>query len=215
MSTPNANRQLKEKFAPYLMDIYAIENRFSGILASYGEQLASFKEFPEFRSKVYQWAEMCKEHTNHIVPRLASYNLRLPQETGTVGASVGDKEKGLPFSPYTSPVVDCLTTVKPETLAGFATTLYTFGNFKIASYRLLTTLAQTLGDNEVIRLAEEHLREEIEAQRWLFEHLPEIGLYNLQYEGIPVPQNAWEFAKQLELVGTTITYPTFPATPVK
>lgn len=211
MFTPSTNPEFKEKFAGYLRDIYTIENRFSNMLETYGEELATFKEFPEFRSKVYQCAEMCREHTSHILSRLEFYKVPPPFEA----VPIEGKGKPVQFSPYISPVANCLMTVKPETLAGFATTWYTFGHFKIASYRLLTTLARTFGDREVVSLAEEHLREEIETQRWLFEHLPEIGLYNLQYDGIPVPQNAWEFARQPELVGTTGARPTFPAAPVK
>lgn len=210
MFTPNRNTEFKEKFVGYLSDVYAIENRFSNMLETYGEQLATLKEFPEFRAKVYQCAEICREHTNHILPRLEFYNVRPTIEAGPVEG----KEKPLSLSPYISPVANCLTMVKPETFAGFASTLYTFGHFKIASYRMLTTLAQTFGDQEVVRLSEKHLREEIETQRWVFEHLPEIGLYNLQYDSIPVPQNAWESARQLERVGTTSTNPSFPVTPV-
>ena len=216
-NTPNTNAQLKEKFVGYLTDIYTIENRFSNILESYGEQLAALKEFPEFRARVYQCAEMCREHTNHILPRLESYSVRPPVEKWPIegkgtGKEMG-KEKPVQFSPYISPVAGCLTTVKPETFTGFATTLYTFLHFKISTYRVLTTLAQTFGDKEVVRLAEEHVREEIEMQRWVFERLPEIELYSLQHDGIPVPQTAWEFARQLELVGSTSTFPANPANP--
>lgn len=211
MFTPNTNPEFKGKFVGYLRDIYSIENRFNRTLESYGEQLATFKEFPEFRAKMYQCAEMCKAHANHILPRLKFYNIEPPAEAVTLEGT----EKPVSFSLYISPLVNCMTMVKPETLISFATTWCAFGQFKIASYRILTTLAQTFGDEEVVRFAEEHLREEIDTQRWLFEHLPEIGLHNLQYEGIPVPQNAWGFARQLELVGTTSIYPTFPVTPAK
>jgi hypothetical protein len=47
----------------------------------------------------------------------------------------------------------------------------------------------------------------------VFERLPEIELYSLQHDGIQVPQTAWEFARQLELVGSTSTYPALPALP--
>jgi ferritin-like metal-binding protein YciE len=208
--TPNTNPEFKEKFVGYLRDIYAIENQFSRTLERYADRPALFKEFPEFRSRMYKYAEMCKEHCNHIMPRLKFYNV----EPSVEAAPSKGTEQPFQFSPYTSPLVNCITTSKPETLISFATTWYAFGQFKIASYRTLTTLAQTFGDQEVVRLAEEHLREGIEAQRWVFEHLPEICLYNLKYDGIPVPQSAWEFARQLEMVGTTISYSTFPATPV-
>lgn len=177
-----------------------MESRFSQTLESYGESLAAFKEFPEFRARVYRCAEICKEHTNQILPRLEFYNARPPM--------IGGESKGKPqqFSAFTSPMLNCMDMVKPETPAGLATTWYTFGHFKIASYKLLTTLAQTFGDEEVARLSERHMHEELETQRWLFEHLPEIGLFNLQYEGIPVPQNAWEFAGHAAMVGTSADF---------
>lgn len=202
MFNPNTNPKFKENFVAYLRDIYTMESHFSQTLNSYGERLSTFKEFPEFRAKMYQCVEMCKEHTNHILPRLEFYNVRPPIK-GTEG-----REQSQPFSSFTSPMLRCIDMVKPETPSAFATTWYTFGHFKIASYKLLTTLARTFGDEEVVRLAEGHLREEMETQRWLFEHMPEIGLYNLQFDGIPVPQSAWEFAKQSDLVGTSADFPT-------
>ena len=201
MFNANTNPKFKENFVAYLRDIYTMESSFSQTLESYGESLASFKEFPEFRARMYQCAEMCKEHTNHILPRLESYNVRPPIK------STEKMKQSEPFSSFTSAILNCMTMGKPETLTGFATTWYTFSHFKIASYKLLTTLARTFGDEEVARLSERHMNEEMETQRWLYERLPEIGLYNLQHEGIPVPQNAWEFVKESELVGTRAEFP--------
>ncbi|MBF6612495.1 MAG: ferritin-like domain-containing protein [Chloroflexi bacterium] len=200
MFNANTNPKFKENFVAYLTDIYTFESTFSKTLESYGERASAFKDFPEFRARIYQCAEMCKEHSKHLLPRLEFYNVR-PSVKAT-----DTKEQSRTFSSFTSPILSCMDMVKPETLAGFATTWYTFGHFKIASYKLLTTLARTFGDEEVARLSERHMHEEMETQRWLFEHMPEIGLFNLQNEGIPVPQNAWAFVREPDLVGTSAAF---------
>ena len=185
---------LQEKFVNYIKDVYAMEDRFNYTLGQYSEQLKSFKEFPEFRAKISQCTDACKPHLAHIASRLNFYKVQPPTLDDT-------------FSPFMSPIVSCFTSVKPQTIAGFAATWYTMEQFKIASYRLLTTFAQAYGDTETVRVAEEHLREEVETQRWIFEKLPEVCLFSLQHENVPVPQTAWDFARQLELVGTTTNFP--------
>ena len=194
MFTPDTNEPLKEKLVNYIRDIYAMEDRFNYTLGQYAEQLKSFKEFPEFRAKISQHLDVCKPHVAHIAQRLNFYKVQPP--------TLDDN-----FSPFMSPAVSCFTSVKPQTIAGFATTWYTMEQFKIASYRLLTTFAQAYGDTETVRFAEEHLREEIEMQRWIFAKLPEVSLYTLQHDNVTVPQTTWEFARQLELVGTTTNFP--------
>lgn len=127
---------------------------------------------------------------------------------GRIWAESAGVGNGSAFS-FTLPIAR--GTLEPVSFSDYATTLYTFTQFEIAQYRMLTTMALACGDKETIRIAEEHLRTEIETQRWLFERLPEICLYSLEYEGVNVPQNSWESARQLELVGSAATFPTFSA----
>ena len=194
MSNSTPNEQLKEKFVNYIRDIYAMEDRSNYTLEQYGEQLKDFKEFPEFRARLYKHLEMTKEHTAHIASRLQFYKVQPP----TLDNS---------FSAYTSPLLSYFQTVKPTSWVAFASTWFTMEQFKISSYKVLSTLAQAYGDNDTVRFAEEHLREEIEMQRWIFEKLPEVCLYTLQFERVNVPPSAWEFVKQSEPVGTTPSFP--------
>lgn len=194
MITPNNNEQLKEKFVSYIRDIYAMEDRFNNTLEQYGEQLKNFKDFPEFRSRLYKHLEMTREHTAHIGSRLQFYKVQPPTIENT-------------FTPYTSPLLSYFPMVKPTTWFSLASTWFTMEQFKIASYRCLSTLAQAYGDNDTLRFAEEHLREDIDMQNWIFGKLPEVCLYTLQFENVSVPPSAWEFVKQLEPVGTTPSFP--------
>ncbi len=194
MFTSTHNEQLKEKFVNYIRDIYAVEARSNDTLEQYGEQLKNFKEFPEFRARLYKHLEACKEHMGHIRSRLQFYNV----QPATLDYTV---------TPYTSPLLSYFPTVKPTTWVSLASTWLMMEHFKVASYRVLITLAQAHGDTETVRFAEDHLREEIEMQSWIYEKLPEICLYTLQFERINVPNTAWEFIRQLEPVGTTPNFP--------
>lgn len=199
MINPGPNEQLKVKLIAYVQDVRAMETVYNRTLEQYGAQVARFKEFPEFRAKVYHHLDVTRQYPAHWEGRMRFYNAPIPP--------VADAPT---FGPIMSPLMDCFRTIQPTTFIDYATTLYTFSQFNIAVYRGLTTLAQTCEDRETVRFAEEHLRTAIEFQHWLFEHLPQIYLYTLQDEGVPFPPTAWEFAKQLELVGTTTLFPTVP-----
>lgn len=198
MSNPNTSEQLKEKLVAHIQDVYVMEQEFGKMLDSFDKPITEFKRFPEFRARVLGCLDECKEHTTHMRELLDFYKVQVP--TGRKFSS-----------PFFGNFITFFSTLKPVSFSDYATTLYTFTQFEIAQYRMLTTLALACGDNETIRIAEEHLRTEIETQRWLFERLPEVCLYSLEYEGVNVPQNSWESARQLELVGSAATFPTFSA----
>ena len=194
MFTGTPSELFKERFVNYLKDIYFMEYKFNEMLDLYAEGTKKFKEFPEYQEWFYKNVDTFKLDLKNIEERLTFYNVprELPNE--------------FPIS-FIPTVVNYFTTVKPFTFMEYVTNFYAFGQFKIGVYRLLTTMAYAYGDKETLKIAEHNLHDNIEAQRWIFKHMPEVCLYSLQYEKIPIPPFAWEFAKELELVGT-YTWPT-------
>jgi hypothetical protein len=75
------------------------------------------------------------------------------------------------------------------TLAKNARDEYTSEHLEIASYVELITLAQTVGDIDTVRTAQLNLRDEVEMQQWLIQHMSEATLKGLQQEGIQVSAN--------------------------
>ncbi len=191
------NELLKEKFLNFVQDVYLMEKTLTKPVELYTEEFKKFKEFPEFQAKMYQFNDINKQQIARIDERIKFYG-----KSPVV-------EQFMP-KPFVSNFVNCFTTFKPETFAAYVNNFYAIEQFKIGTYRMLTTMAQAVGDKEMLRIAELNLRENIEIERWVFEHLPEVTLYSLEFEKIPVPPTAWDFAKQLELVGITSPFVTPP-----
>lgn len=200
MFNPNPNEQLKERLLSCMRDIYVMEQEFAVTLDNYDEWLKGFKQFPEFRSKVLSFVEQSRRHATHFVERFKFYEVQPPNGKKAISLLCGN-------------FLNVFTNFKPLSFSDYATNLYIFTQFEIAQYRMLTTLALAYGDKEMVRFAEEHLREEFEVQRWLYQYLPEICLYSLEYGGITIPTNIWDSVKQWETVGSVpgpslTTYPT-------
>jgi ferritin-like metal-binding protein YciE len=186
---------LKERFVNFVQDVFVMENMLIKPVERYTEEFKKIKNFPEFQAKMYNYIDMNKKQITRIEDRVKFYN-----KQPVIGKFTPDS--------FVSEFVNCFTTVRPEPFAGYVNNFYAIEHFKIGLYRLLTTMAQAVGDKETLRVAEFNLRENIEIERWVFEHIPEVCLYTLEFEKIPVPQTTWDFAKQLELVGITSPYTT-------
>src|SRR5262245_30706061 len=186
------NEQIKVKLYPYMQDTYFMEREFINLFDTYYEEIRKFNVPPEFLEKFYSYLTLNKEMLVLFENRLHYYELPLVTKPVT--------------NTLFPTMINFFTTLKPTTFVEYVTILYTFEHFKISLYRELTVLARVFGDKDTLFVAEKFLYENIEFQRWFFEHIPEATLFTLEYEKVPVPRTVWEFAKELELVSITSPY---------
>jgi ferritin-like metal-binding protein YciE len=192
MFSGTTNEQLREELVTYLQNIYFVESQFTNTLEHYAEETKQFKEFPEFQATLNDYLVTAKPFVPHIAERLSFYNVQPPFQP-------------IPNS-YIANVVNCFTSFRPNTFAEYVVNFYAIEHFKIGIYRVLNTIAYAFNDKETLKFAEWGLRENLKVQQWVFQHIPEVCLYSFEHEGIPIPQSAWDFAKQLESMGTTAPY---------
>jgi hypothetical protein len=110
-------------------------------------------------------------------------------------------------SSFMGNTVGAVSGARTDTLAMNARDEYVTEHLEIASYTLLITTARAYGDEETVRACELNLRDEIEMQTWLAQHLPEAALLTLQQDGITIPQPAWDLAQQAQQTGVQGMFP--------
>ncbi len=195
MYTSTRSDQLKFKLLPYIERAYVMESHMLKMLEQHADQFANF---PDVHAKLSHYVEETEHHLAHMEQLLKAYNEQPPVVHVTA-----------PFSFLKGTPIGAIEEVLPNTLTRNLFDAYFFTHFEIATFTLLDTMARVFGDERSIFVAEEIVIDKSEMQRWLLENLPEITLRSLDQEGISVPQNAWEFAKEpqaINLVGTITSF---------
>jgi ferritin-like metal-binding protein YciE len=149
---------VREVFVAGLRDAYAMEKQAKDMMESQANRL---QDYPEMKSRA---AEHVRE-TEMQLDRLRQCLEMIGESPSTI------KELGTRAMAAIQSMASAVSTDEPikETLSGYA-----FEHFEIASYRSLIELAKQLGEQRMVPLLEESLREEQKMAGWVDDHIESI-----------------------------------------
>jgi ferritin-like metal-binding protein YciE len=151
-------QQQRETLVGWLNDAYALERNLENVLENHAKDA---KDYPQVASAIQQHLEETRRHAE-LVKGLVE---RLGGSTSSVKTAMG-KVSGL--------FAGMSTGVFPDELVKNALADYASEHFEIASYRALIVAARALGENEVVSVCEQILRDEEKMARWLEQNLPMV-----------------------------------------
>jgi ferritin-like metal-binding protein YciE len=185
------DEKLKDKLVKYIEDAYAMEHQIVQTLQRHVDQA---KDFPTVQQRIREHLAATEQHKQRMEDRMKAY-----------GKSPSGMKEAL--SGFMGTTIGAMGGSRTDTLAMDARDEYVTEHLEISSYTLLITIARAYGDEETVRACELNLRDEIEMQSWLAQHLPEAALLSLQQDGITIPQAAWDLAKQAQNTGVQAMFP--------
>jgi ferritin-like metal-binding protein YciE len=186
------DEKLKDKLVRYIEDAYAMENQIVQTLQRHVEQA---KDFPTVQQRIREHLAATEQHMRQMEARLKAYG---KSPSGVKGALSG----------FMGTTAGAASGTQPDTLVMNARDEYVTEHFEIAAYTLLITAARAYGDEDTVRACELNLRDEIDMQSFLAQHLAEAALLTLQQDGITVPRTAWDFARLAQTSGVQAMFPT-------
>ena len=117
------------------------------------------RSHPELARKISEHLELTRRHADMVeqcIARLGGSTSTLKTAMGTVSGFFQGRSTG----------------VAPDELVKTALSDYAAEHFEIASYRALIAAARALGQNEIVQICEDILRDEEDMARWLEKQLP-------------------------------------------
>lgn len=174
------DEKLQEKLISYIQDTYAMENQIVQVLE---KQVNQTKDHPDIQAKITEHLEQTKQHRARMEQRLEAYGQKPSAMKGALSSVMGNTQ-GL------------LSGTRPDKLAQSSRDDYVVEHFEIAAYTMLMATAKAFGDTETMSAAEMNMRDEVAMQQWLAQHTAEVALMALQEDGIAIPDDAWQFARQ-------------------
>ncbi len=149
---------VRDVFVAGLRDAYAMEKQAKDMMDS---QASRLEDYPELQSRA-------AEHARETEMQLD----RLRQCLEMIGESPSAiKDFGTRAMATLQSMASSASTDEPikETLSGYA-----FEHFEIASYRSLIAFARQLGEQRMIPLLEDSLREEQQMASWVGDHIESV-----------------------------------------
>jgi ferritin-like metal-binding protein YciE len=180
----------QEKLVDYIEDAYAMEHQIVEVLQ---KQVNQTKDFPNVQTRIREHLAATEQHQQRMESRLKAYNKTPSGLKSAISNLMGN-------------IAGMLAGARSDALAMTARDDYMIEHMEIASYALLITIARAAGDEETVRACELNLRDEIEMQSWLAQHLPEAALLSLQQDGITIPQQARDLAQRAQTTGITSVF---------
>jgi ferritin-like metal-binding protein YciE len=175
----NTKQNIQDKLLPYIQDAYAMENQIAETLE---KQIDQTKDFPNVQAKIRQHFEQTKQHRARMENCLKAYG-KDPSTIKDLGSSLMGNVAG------------AMAGIRPDKLSRIARDDYVTEHLEIAAYTLLITTARIFNDQQTIQAAEANMRDEVEMQRWLIEHMPEACILTFQKEGLTIPQDVQNLAQ--------------------
>lgn len=157
---------VREHFLDWLRDAHAMEEQAESMLTSMADRV---EDYPELHQRVKL----------HIA------------ETKSQQDKVESCIKRLDSSPSSFKDLAAKTTAKFQAMAGMMTedevvkgimSAYVFECMEIASYKVLVSTAEILGEHEIKTTLEGVLAQEKEMAKWLYDHIPQTTRSYLQKE---------------------------------
>ncbi|MFD1913026.1 ferritin-like domain-containing protein [Halodurantibacterium flavum] len=150
--------EIRENFVDWLRDAHAAEEQALTMLKG---QAGRIENYPALRQRIEQHIEETKGQAEAISSLLERYDTSasgLKDFTSKVTASFQDMSGVF---------------ASDEVVKG-ALFSYAFEHMEIASYRILVTTAEQLGDTHAAEVLKGILKQEEAMAQWLFDHLDEI-----------------------------------------
>jgi ferritin-like metal-binding protein YciE len=153
-----AMRDPRETLIGWLNDAYAMEQGLVQVLENHANDA---KDMPEAYRKLTQHLEQTRMHAERVrecVERLGGSTSTVKTAMGTVSGFFQGRSTG----------------ASPDELVKNALADYASEHLEIASYKALIVAARALGENQVVQVCEQILRDEEEMASWLERQLPMI-----------------------------------------
>ncbi|HEU5199331.1 MAG TPA: DUF892 family protein [Ktedonobacterales bacterium] len=177
MATDDGRRQLVR----YIEDTYALESHLVQVLSDY---VRDAQDEPVIRQKIEQHLRETELHRDRMEQRLNALGESKPGIKTSISNILGQMMGSIAGSRGTG-------------LAKNARDEYVSEQMEIAQYVQLITVAQAMGDMDTVRAAQLNLRDEMNMQQWLVQHLPEVTLRSLEKEGVQLPAGAMQNAQNI------------------
>ncbi|HEX9944190.1 MAG TPA: ferritin-like domain-containing protein [Thermoanaerobaculia bacterium] len=148
----------RETLLSWLNDAYAMEKGLVQVLENHANDV---KDRPEMYRKIAEHLEKTRMHAERVrecVQRLGGDVSTMKTAMGAVSGFFQGRSTG----------------VAPDELVKNAIGDYASEHLEIASYRALIAAARSLGEQEVVRICEDILRDEEDMARWLESNLPMV-----------------------------------------
>lgn len=148
----------KDNFIAWLKSAHAMEEQAATMLAAQTKRL---ENYPDLKARMLQHLEETRAQADDLqlmLNRLSGAPSALKDMAGRIAATV----QGIPALLVSDEVVK------------FASAAYAFEHLEIATYRMLITAADELGDEESQSVLERILAEEVAMALWLEENLDPI-----------------------------------------
>jgi ferritin-like metal-binding protein YciE len=146
----------RETLLSWLNDAYAMEKGLVQVLENHANDV---KDRPEMYRKIAEHLEKTRMHAERVrdcVQRLGGDVSTLKTALGSVSGFFQGRSTG----------------AAPDELVKNAIADYASEHLEIASYKALIAAARALGEQEVVRICEDILRDEEDMARWLEQNLP-------------------------------------------
>lgn len=177
-----ANHDPRETLIGWLNDAYAMEKGLVQVLENHANDV---KDRPEMYRKIAEHLEKTKMHAERVrdcVERLGGSTSTVKTTLGAVSGFFQGRSTG----------------ASPDELVKNALADYAAEHLEIASYRALIVAARALGEQDVVRICENILRDEEDMARWLEQSLPTVvqeylGQHATADAGTPSPGRATRF----------------------
>ncbi len=170
MPTDNTGRR---QLIDCLEDTYALESHLVQVLEDHAKDA---QDIPQIRQKIEQHLRETEMHRDRMEQRLNALGAGKPGMKSGVSGLMGQ-------------IMGAISGGRTHELTKNARDEYASEHLEIATYNKLITIAQAVGDQETVRAAELNLRDEVNMQQWLIQHMPEVTLMELQRDGVQVSQN--------------------------
>lgn len=150
--------ETKDTLLDWLRDAHAMEQQAEKMLGGFAKRL---ENYPELKARVEAHAVASTAQQRALegcIERAGSSTSALKNLGGKV-MGIGQSLSGV--------------LVEDEVIKGVMS-IYVFTHMEIASYRILSTAAEYLGDTATLTVCRQHLDQELAMASWLEDHLPAI-----------------------------------------
>jgi ferritin-like metal-binding protein YciE len=141
-----------------LRNAHGLEQQAIEMLERNAERL---EHYPQLQARVAQHLEESRQQQ--------AWDAQALEDLGESPSTLKDTAMGLVQNVQMMAHAAASDEVLKNSFAGYA-----FEHFEIATYRALIEMARAAGEERVVQVSEQILRQEEEMARWLGEHLPEI-----------------------------------------
>jgi ferritin-like metal-binding protein YciE len=162
-----ADKQLEKQLISYLTDVHSLEQNAIAQLQTGAQQAGE----PALRAAFEEHLAETQEHERLVSECLSSY--------GESPSTVKDlAQKG------SAAITGLAAKAAPDTTGKLAIQAYAFEHMEIASYRMLSVVAERAGDQRTLEVAQRILAQEQEAASKLEELLAPVAEYDLREMGV-------------------------------